>query len=110
MNEHYKFVNHPLPYAYEAMEPYIDEKTMHLHHDRHLQTYIDNLNHTLSGYPEFQGWTPEQLIARLLPQALQRAGSLYRRLVSGHQLGTGRQKLPELLSPGALRVLKKPGT
>ena len=55
------------------MEPYIDEKTMHLHHDRHLQTYIDNLNHTLSGYPEFQGWTPEQLIvnAASLPQDIQ---------------------------------------
>ncbi|MEY8331539.1 superoxide dismutase [Lachnospiraceae bacterium 47-T17] len=65
MNEHYKFINHPLPYAYDAMEPYIDEKTMHLHHDRHLQTYIDNLNNTLSDYPEFQGWTLEQLIVNV---------------------------------------------
>ena len=73
MNEHYKFINHPLPYASDALGPYIDEKTMHLHHDRHLQTYIDNLNHTLSGYPEFQGWTPEQLIvnAASLPQGIQ---------------------------------------
>ena len=36
MNQQYKFVNTPLPYAYDAMEPYIDEKTMRLHHNRHL--------------------------------------------------------------------------
>lgn len=40
MNEHYPFQNPPLPYAYDALEPYIDEKTMHLHHDRHLQAYV----------------------------------------------------------------------
>ena len=37
MNSCYPFVNTPLPYAYDALEPYIDEETMHLHHDRHLQ-------------------------------------------------------------------------
>lgn len=62
MNSHYKFVNAPLPYAYEAMEPYIDKKTMYLHHDKHLRAYIDNLNNILSKYPEFQSWTLEQLI------------------------------------------------
>lgn len=40
MNKHYPFENTPLPYAYDALEPYIDEKTMQLHHDRHLKTYI----------------------------------------------------------------------
>lgn len=62
MSNHYRFINHPLPYAYHAMEPYIDQKTMWLHHDRHLQTYIDNLNDTLVKYPQFQNWTLEQLI------------------------------------------------
>lgn len=73
MSEHYQFINHPLPYAYDAMEPYIDEKTMHLHHDRHLQTYIDNLNDTLSKFPEFQNWTLEQLIVNVpsLPEEIQ---------------------------------------
>jgi len=73
MNKHYKFINTPLPYAYDAMEPYIDEKTMRLHHDRHLQTYIDNLNNTLGKYPQFQDWTLEQLIINVpcLPKDIQ---------------------------------------
>lgn len=72
MNGHYKFVNTPLPYAFEAMEPYIDKKTMYLHHDKHLQTYIDNLNRTLSNHPELQNWTFEQLIinAPCLPKEI----------------------------------------
>ncbi len=39
-----RFENEPLPYSYKAMEPYIDIETMYLHHDKHLQTYIDKLN------------------------------------------------------------------
>lgn len=73
MIEHYKFVNTPLPYSYDALEPYIDEKTMHLHHDKHLQTYIDHLNAALEPYPQFQTWSLEQLIYNVpsLPLELQ---------------------------------------
>lgn len=62
MNEHYPFINPPLPYYYDALEPYIDTKTMHLHHDRHLQTYVDNLNSALKNYPELHHWSLEQLV------------------------------------------------
>ncbi|MCI8387201.1 MAG: superoxide dismutase [Clostridiales bacterium] len=65
MTEHYPFHNDPLPYAYDALEPYIDSETMHLHHDAHLQTYVDNLNSVLEKYPSLQNLSLEQLL--LLP-------------------------------------------
>jgi Fe-Mn family superoxide dismutase len=63
MNDQYPFINLPLPYAYNALEPYIDELTMHLHHDRHLQTYVDNLNTALKDHPEAQKLSLQQLVA-----------------------------------------------
>ncbi len=42
----------PLPYPYNALEPYIDEKTMHLHHDKHHAAYVNNLNAALEKHPE----------------------------------------------------------
>lgn len=73
MNNFYPFVNTPLPYAYNALEPYIDEKTMRLHHDRHLQTYIDNLNKLLEENPALQQFSLEKLLTHWcrLPQHLQ---------------------------------------
>ena len=41
----------PLPYAYNALEPYIDEPTMKLHHDKHHQTYVDKLNAAVEKHP-----------------------------------------------------------
>ena len=75
MNNYYPFVNTPLPYTYNALEPYIDEKTMHLHHDRHLQTYIDNLNHFLKENPSLQKFSLEELLSmwRRLPSRLRSA-------------------------------------
>ena len=73
MNHFYPFVNTPLPYEYDALEPFIDEKTMHLHHDRHLQTYIDNLNQLLEQNPPLQRFSLEELLThwRRLPKPLQ---------------------------------------
>lgn len=58
----YEFKNTPLPYAYDALEPFIDSKTMQLHHDKHLGTYIDNLNNVLKDYPAYRNWPLEKLI------------------------------------------------
>ena len=65
MQDYYRFINEPLPYSYKAMEPYIDIQTMYLHHDKHLQTYVDNLNKALSDYPFLQNFTLEQLLSNL---------------------------------------------
>lgn len=43
-----------LPYAYDALEPYIDAETMELHHSKHHQTYVDKLNAALEGHPDLQ--------------------------------------------------------
>ncbi|GMA15002.1 superoxide dismutase [Mn] [Deinococcus metallilatus] len=54
----------PLPYAYDALEPYIDARTMEIHHTKHHQTYIDNANKALEG-TEFADLPVEVLITRL---------------------------------------------
>ena len=51
-----------LPYAYDALELYIDEETMHLHHDKHHNTYVTNVNAALEKHPEI-GEDLEKLLA-----------------------------------------------
>lgn len=65
MQQSYRFENPTLPYSYKAMEPYIDIQTMYLHHDKHLQTYVDNLNKTLQNYTFLHNFTLEQLLSNL---------------------------------------------
>ena len=55
----------PLDYAYSALEPYIDEQTMHLHHDKHHRAYVDNANKVVADYPELQKKTLVELLAHL---------------------------------------------
>jgi superoxide dismutase, Fe-Mn family len=55
----------PLPYAYNALEPHIDEQTMKLHHDKHHQTYVDNLNKALEKHPNLQGKPVEALLSEI---------------------------------------------
>ena len=72
INNTYPFTLPELPYAYDALEPYIDEETMHYHHDKHFKTYVDKLNKALEPYPEYHSWTLEELLLRLaeLPKEL----------------------------------------
>ncbi len=54
-----------LPYDYNALEPYIDEETMHLHHDKHHAAYVNNLNAALEKHPELQSKSAEDLLKEL---------------------------------------------
>ncbi|ANS76899.1 superoxide dismutase [Paenibacillus yonginensis] len=54
-----------LPYPANALEPHIDETTMNIHHDRHHNTYVTNLNSALESAPELQSKSVEELIANL---------------------------------------------
>ena len=54
-----------LPYPYDALEPYIDSKTMMIHHGKHHQAYVTNLNKALEGHPELQEKTALELILDL---------------------------------------------
>jgi Fe-Mn family superoxide dismutase len=55
----------PLPYAYNALEPHIDEQTMHLHHDKHHAAYVAKLNAAVEKYPDLQKKSAEELIRNL---------------------------------------------
>ena len=55
----------PLPYDYAALEPHIDEATMKLHHDKHHQTYVTNLNGAVEKHPDLGKKTPEDLLKDL---------------------------------------------
>ncbi|EOS8047681.1 superoxide dismutase [Enterococcus hirae] len=52
-----------LPFAFDALEPYIDEETMHLHHDKHHNTYVTNLNAAIEKHPELGEKTIEELLS-----------------------------------------------
>lgn len=54
-----------LPYAYDALEPHIDEETMHLHHDKHHATYISKVNDALENHPELAELPIEDLLKKL---------------------------------------------
>jgi Fe-Mn family superoxide dismutase len=52
----------PLPYAFDALEPHIDAKTMEIHHGKHHAAYVNNLNTALEKYPELQAKSIEDLL------------------------------------------------
>jgi Fe-Mn family superoxide dismutase len=64
-----------LPYAYDALEPHIDTRTMGVHHDKHHAAYVNNLNKALEGYPALQEKSTLQLLQDLdaVPQDIRTA-------------------------------------
>ncbi len=65
----------PLPYAYDALEPYIDAKTVEIHHDKHHATYVANLNKALEGHPDLQALSLTELLSSLarVPESIRTA-------------------------------------
>jgi Fe-Mn family superoxide dismutase len=55
----------PLPYAFDALEPHIDAKTMEIHHDKHHMAYVGNLNRAVVDYPDLQKKSVEDLLRNL---------------------------------------------
>lgn len=65
-----------LPYATDALEPYIDKTTMEIHHGKHHQAYVTNLNKALESAPELAGKSLEELLARnlvMVPEGIRTA-------------------------------------
>lgn len=70
-----KFVLPHLPYAYDALEPYIDAKTMEIHYTKHHQAYVDKTNEALERHPEFEPSGVEALLLDLnaVPEGIRTA-------------------------------------
>ena len=70
-----KFELPKLPYGYNALEPYIDEQTMMVHHDKHHQTYADKFNASLEGHSDLKNKSAEEIIQHLnaVPEAIRTA-------------------------------------
>ena len=73
----------PLPYAYDALEPSFDAATMHLHHDKHHQAYVNNLNAAVAAHPELAGKSLVELVTNYssLPET---ARNVVRNNAGGH--------------------------
>ncbi len=87
----------PLPYAYDALEPFIDTLTMQVHHDKHHATYLNNLNAALEKHPELSSWSLEKLLSDLnaVPEDI-------RTVVRNHGGGTWNHNLFwEIMAPQA---------
>ena len=65
----------PLPYAFDALEPHIDAKTMEIHHDKHHATYVNKLNEALANHADLQGKPVEELLRGIssVPEAIRTA-------------------------------------
>jgi Fe-Mn family superoxide dismutase len=94
----------PLPYSYDALAPVIDEQTMRIHHGRHHQAYVDNLNKAVAAAPALAGLSLEALMAQI-----SKAGEAVRNNGGGHwnhtffwqsmtRPGQGGSPSPELLA------------
>lgn len=90
-----------LPFAYDALEPYIDAKTMEIHHTKHHQAYVNNLNAALEKHPDLQSKSVEELLKNTdsLPEDIRQTvinngGGHYNHSFFWNILGTDGSKTP----------------
>jgi len=102
------FTLNPLPFAYDALEPYIDAQTMHLHHDKHHQTYVDKLNDIIKNNPDLENKDLEELLFE--PRTKNMAGGVFNHnlfwtfLTPGYELPTPDSELQAEFSKAALSL------
>ena len=99
----------PLPYDYNALEPHIDEQTMRIHHDKHHQAYVNNLNTALESAPDLQSKSVEELLTGLdaVPEAIRMAvrnngGGHYNHTLFWEIMAPGGSKTPVGALAGAI--------
>jgi Fe-Mn family superoxide dismutase len=91
-----------LPYSYDALEPYIDARTMEIHHTKHHQTYVDKLNLALEKYPNLFDLSLEKLLSNIdsVPQDIRQAvinhgGGHYNHSLFWNIMGPNTKKIPK---------------
>ncbi len=98
----YPFQLPPLPFHVDALEPYLDARTLRIHHDEHHRAYVERLNAALQDYPELHGMTIEQLLRQLheVPPAVRttvrtNGGGHLNHALFWRLIGTPDQSIPE---------------
>ena len=98
MSNVYPFTLQDLPYAYDALSPVLGAETLHLHHDKHMNTYVQNLNKALESCPDFHNLSLEALLTKLndLPESVQGAVRNNGGGVYNHQMYFGMMQSPKI--------------
>ena len=102
-----------LPYAFDALEPYIDAKTMEIHHDKHHGGYVNNLNKALEGNADLQKLTVEELIAQLnkVPENIRTAVRMFEHLARNvfpeFRVALLHGRLPSEEKEGVMQLFKR---
>lgn len=88
MSKTYPFVLPNLPYSYDELSPVLGSDTLHFHHDKHMNTYVDNLNKALENCSEFHNLSLDNILTKLneLPESIQTAVKNNGGGVYNHQL------------------------
>lgn len=97
MPKTYPYLLDTLPYAHDTLEPIIDRETMEYHHDKHHQTYVDNLNKAMEANPHLQTSALEDLLNSDIPAVKNNAGGVWNHdffwKVMGKQGGSMSEKM-----------------